>query len=74
MAPTTLSSETMMQHLKTTKCPLNQSARDTGSDMNEAKGLPKIDLFLNPDRKKELEGIQRWVEKNEKRMTYTEVM
>ena len=42
--------------------------------MNEAKGLPKIDLFLNPDRKKELEGIQRWVEKNEKRMTYTEVM
>ena len=74
MAPTTLSSETMMQHLKTTKCPLNQSARETGSDMNEAKGLPKIDLFLNPDRKKELEGIQRWVEQNEKRMTYTEVM
>ena len=76
MAPTTLSSETMVQHLKTTKCPLNRTAGtgETGSNMNKAKGLPEIDLFLNPDRKKELEEVQDWVEKNEERLTYTEVM
>ena len=74
MAPTTLSSETMTQHLKTTKCPLNQSAEETGSNMNDAKGLPVIDLFLNPDRKKDLKDLQDWVEKNEERLTYTEVM
>ena len=73
MAPTTLSSEMIMQHLTTTKCPLNQSAEEPGSYMNEANGLPEIDLFLNPDRKKELEGIQRWVEQNEERLTYDEV-
>ena len=74
MAPTTLSSETMTQHLKTTKCPLNQSAEETGSNMKEAKGLPKIDLFLNPDRKKDLKDLQDWVDQNEERLTYTEVM
>ena len=42
--------------------------------MNEAKGLPEIDLFLNPDRKKDLEDLQDWIEQNEERLTYTEVM
>ena len=42
--------------------------------MNDAKGLPVIDLFLNPDRKKDLEDLQDWVEQNEERLTYTEVM
>ena len=42
--------------------------------MNEAKGLPVIDLFLNPDRKKELDDLQDWVEQNEEWLTYTEVM
>ena len=73
-APTTLSREDMEQHLTKTECPLTQNTRHpTDSSLDTENGLPQIDIFLNPERKKELDELKLWVEKNEENLTYTEV-
>ena len=73
-APTTLSREEMEQYLTKTECPLTQNTRHpTDSSLDTENGLPQIDIFLNPERKKELDELKLWVEKNEENLTYTEV-
>ena len=74
VAPTTLSQEEMEQHLTKTECPLTgNTGQPTDSSPENKTGLPQIDLFLNPERKGELEELKHWVEKNEENLTYTEV-
>ena len=73
-APTTLSREDMEQHLTKTECPLTQNTgHPTDSSLDAKNGLPQIDIFLNPERKKELDELKLWVEKNEENLTYTGV-
>ena len=73
-APTTLSRDEMEQHLTKTECPLNENTEEQNDSSSETRrGLPQIDLFLNPERKRELEELKLWVAKNEENLTYTEV-
>ena len=74
-APTTLSREEIEEYLTKTECPLTEKNIGHTTDLSsETKlGLPQIDLFLNPERKEELEELKLWVEKNEENLTYTEV-
>ena len=74
VAPTTLSQEEMEQHLTKTECPLTgKTGQQTASSPENKTSLPQIDLFLNPERKGELDELRRWVEKNEENLTFTEV-
>ena len=74
VAPRTLSREEMEQHLTKTECPLTQNTGHwTDSSSKNKKDLPQIDIFLNPERKGELDLLKLWVEKNEENLTYTEV-
>ena len=74
VAPRTLSREEMEQHLTKTECPLTQNTgHSTDSSSKNKKDLPQIDIFLNPERKGELDLLKLWVEKNEENLTYTEV-
>ena len=74
-APTTLSRVEMEQYLTKTECPLTKqnTGHTTNSNSETKSSLPQIDLFLNPERKGELDELQLWVEKNEDNLTYTEV-
>ena len=69
-----LSRKEMEEHLRHTACPLSLKAGDQSGPGSETEGgLPIIDLFLNPERNRELEELRLWVKKNEENLTYTEV-
>ena len=73
-APKTLSTEEIEQYLTKTECPLTEkNTEHTTDSSSETKKMPQIDLFLNPERKGELDELKLWVEKNEDNLTYTEV-
>ena len=73
-APTTLSSQEMEQYLTNSECPLAETAgSQTDSKTETKKGLPQIDLYLNPDRQEELDDLKAWIERNEANLTYSEV-
>ena len=74
--PSSISYDEMEEFLAPTfDCPLEQSEEnDKTGATTTTNTLPAIDLLLNPERKTELDQLQRWVDENAENVTLTEVL